>query len=482
MLRNFAAERDLVKESFVRWLEEGDTARRRAYQTYRNYYEGEHDTELTDRMREFLSLDGDAEFNLNFVPVPVDVVAERLNVIAFDVKDGMGEATDEGQQQLGGDDGLLWEWWTRNRMDAQQKNTHLAAERDGDSYIIVEWDNEAEIPRFTFELAHDGYSGVDVFYSDERPNEVEYAVKHWRTETGEGAGSTRRANVYLPGEIRKYISDGGSSAWSRHMDEDDGAWPLPWVDGNGEPLGVPVTHFGCNRRGYDYGKSGIKDIISIQRALNKAVIDALATADVSGFPMLTLTGGEPGDVTVAPGQILYTESEAARWGSIGQGDLMALMQFVSHWVMLIAQASRTPLAYFQVTGQVASSETQKADDTALVSKVEDRAVDYGNAWENVMVMAVKLANTFGGMRLNEDLLIETVWDSFERVDKDATQLRQAEILQMLGSVPGVDLAGVARWLGIPDGDIEEMFGPGRVLRPQDMVDAMAQFGNGDEAV
>ena len=478
MLRNFVADRDLVKESFIRWLESGDTARRQQYQMYRNYYEGEHDTELTDRMREFLSLDGDAEFNLNFCPIPVDVLAERLNVIAFDVKAEMGEGDEqpepEGPKQLGGKDGLLWEWWTRNRMDAQQKYTHRAAFRDGDAFIITEWDNDTDTPRISFELAHDGYSGVDVVYDDERPDTILYAVKHWRVEHGDGTGSKRRANVYYPDAIYKYASDSAEGGgWSKHEEKGEG-WPLDWTDANGEPLGVPVTPFGNNRGGYDFGKSEIADVVPIQRALNKAVIDAIAAADVSAFQLVTLTGADASGVTVAPRQVLYVEDEAARWGHIPPADVGALMKFVSHWVMLIAQASRTPLSYFQVTGQVAAAETQKADDTALVSKAEDRAVEFGNSWENVMHMCIKLYNAFGPGGLNEDLLIETVWDSFERINVMESQRKQAEIVQMLGSVPGVDLAGVLRWLDVPEEMIEQIAGPGRTLRPQDMLEPPAQ--------
>lgn len=466
---------DQVKLSFLRWLASGDTERREDYVMFREFYEGRQNVELTDRVRAFLDVDKDTDFRMNFVPIPVEILAERLNVSGFDVGEEMGtgaggqesdESTD--MQRLGGDDGLLQEWWTKSGMDLQQGNVHEAAIRDADSFVIVEWDSDAGRPKFSFELAYDGLGssgGVDVVYDDEM-GDIKYAVKYWVSENAVEAGSVRRANVYFPDAIYKYVSD------SRRQDGDwipfevEGEeWPIPWLDTQGEPLGVPVMHFKNNSGGYDFGRSEIDDIVPIQRALNKSVIDLLAGADVEGFGLITLTGGKQDDeFTVAPRQILGTSNPAASWGYIPAGDLQNLIRVVDHFVMKMAQRSRTPLAYFQITGQVASSETQKADDTGLVSKATKRSVEFGKAWADVMHMAVKLANTFGSASLNEDLLIKTVWASFERVDKRATMLQEAQIVTALVQA-GATLEGALAVVDWPD-DIKE-----KLLRG-DMVDLM----------
>ncbi len=80
----------------------------------------------------------------------------------------------------------------------------------------------------------------------------------------------------------------------------------------------------------------------------------------------------------------------------------------------------------------------------------------GNAWEDVMHMAVKLHNVFGEGGVSEDLIIETVWDSFERVDKDEVEDRKVTRFKQLSSVPGVSLEGAAKRAGYTEEEIDEL--------------------------
>ena len=414
--------------AFAEFIRLSNRAIQKQYEMYRDFYDGEHGVKLTDRMKEFLQLDKDIEFHLNFMPVPVDVLAERLNVVGFSVA-GEDEDTEPDTQQ-GGSDGLLWQWWQANRMDAQQGDNHTAALRDGDSYILVEWDNENERPCINQENAYDGTYGVHVIYREDKAREIRYALKLWRVESGDNP--ERRMNAYTPDAIFKYQM--GRGGWEPLIEADEMGnpmpWPLPWVDSDGNPLGVPVFHFAHNPGGNFFGKSELKDIIPAQNALNKSVVDELAAADTAGFSMLTLTGDEPPeDVFVAPGQILYAANPDARYSSIPAGDLSGLSALVEKYVQRIAQISRIPLSYFQVTGAIASADTQKADDTGLVSKAEKAAVYFGNGWEDVMSMCRKLYNTFGAGGLEEEI-ISTEWASFERVDKQASDRTRAETSKM----------------------------------------------------
>jgi hypothetical protein len=85
------------------------------------------------------------------------------------------------------------------------------------------------------------------------------------------------------------------------------------------------------------------------------------------------------------------------------------------------------LQYYQITGQVASDDTQRAGDTGLVSKIENRSVSFGNTWEDVIGYGRKLHNVFSiGPKLDEKLSISTEWDSFERVDAQMAEKVTAE--------------------------------------------------------
>jgi len=135
-------------------------------------------------------------------------------------------------------------------------------------------------------------------------------------------------------------------------------------------------------------------------------------------------------------------AEGARWGSVPAGDLSQLREEVSAWIVRMAQIAHIPLQYFQVTGQIASAATQQADDSQLVAKVSSEAVSLGNAWEDVMYLALKLNQAYGdGRDLARGENIETRWADFERVDRLAVEERRAAIMATLTNA-GASLAGV----------------------------------------
>jgi hypothetical protein len=67
-------------------------------------------------------------------------------------------------------------------------------------------------------------------------------------------------------------------------------------------------------------------------------------------------------------------------------------------IIRIAQLSHIPFQYFQLTGAIASADTQAADDSQLVAKVQSQAVALGNAWEDVMRIALRLNAEYGNGR------------------------------------------------------------------------------------
>jgi len=420
---------DKVKISFMDWLAKEDETKQRNYDMYREYYDGEHATQLTDRQREYLQVKSGQEFNTNYCPIVVDAVAERLIVTGFDTNEESQE--DEGEESTRMTQAeTFWEWWTRNRMDALQRIVHTSAGRDGDTYLIVSWDDERDRPVFTPEMAYDGHQGVKIHYSQEKRGLVECASKRWRIERGGDAGYMRRLNMYYPNRVEKYISDSrdDDGNWREYVEEGEEDHVKWWTDTgleNGAALGVPVFHFKAADWGYDYGKSDLHDIIPVQNALNKSVIDLLAAADTTGFRIFTMIGVDPSNLTIAPG--MWSSSMkppggegGASIGHIPGENLAPMIELKDSFVSEIARISRTPLSYFQASGQRAAEGTLKQQESGLVAKVSDRQVSYGNAWEDAMEMARRLSNAFGsGPEMSEDIAISTLWaDAQVRNEKD----------------------------------------------------------------
>lgn len=407
---------EMVQLSYLSWLESEEDSRASKYATFRDYYEGEQATQLTSRMRKFLELDATQEFNLNMCGIVVDALAEKLKVARFEC-----ESQDE----------LLRKWWSENRMDGVQGVVHLAAVRDGDTYVLVEWDNEAARPRFTQENAYNGSDGLHVVYSDERRREPLVAIKRWTVTSGIDV-KTRRTNLYYADRIEKYTDAGTGNHWTPLVEEwnEDGTerWPLPWLDPKtGEPLGLPVVHFRNKDQGYSYGLSELDNVVPQQNALNKTVIDVLAAADTTAFQIPWMTGGKPENSTFAPGSWVYTTNPEAAIGTIPGADLASLISLKDSVAADIAKITRTPLSYFQLTGQVAAAGTLKEQRSGLIAKALDRQTTFGNCWEDVMHLARRLHNAYGSGGLDVNQEIVTLWADDEKPD-DVALATQVELL------------------------------------------------------
>jgi len=394
---------------------DNDTGSREdGYEKFREYYDGEHQTQITKRQRQYLNLGPGADvFRSNYCPIVVDAVAEKMQVTGF-------AADDELEQPK-----VFWDWWAENRMDHQQGVVHTAACRDGDAYVIISWDPVKGIPRFDYELAFDGEEGVKCHYSRGQRSVVRFASKRWENDWGQ-----RRLNLYYPDRMERYYR--GQGGWLPYI-EDGQPWLADWRDMDGTPIGIPVIHFRNKDTGYNWGKSELKDITPLQDALNKAVIDLIAAADTTAFRIYYMLGDDPSGVEVAPGVWIHSNhppegEDAVAIGYFPGEDLSNLKEFMDSFVIEIARVSRTPLSRFQVSSYRAAEGTLKQEESGLIGKVENRQVTIGNAWEDVMAVARRLWNIFGETETGEtgeldtDVTISTVWaDPETRNEKAAAE-------------------------------------------------------------
>lgn len=427
--------------SYLRFLAEDDANQQAHYVRLREWYDGNHDVPLTDRQQEYLAVDSHFEFAVNYLRLPIDLCVERLIVAGFD-----------GPEGIGGPDGLLAEWWEANRMDAMQGQAHRATIKDGDSYILVEWDGNRGIPLFYHEPAYDGMEGVKVHYLSNTRREMTFASKRWQERRMNERGdfeTVRRLNIYRPDVIEKYIERG--RGWEP-LQEPGAAWPEAW------PAGViPVVHFRWQDDGRNWGESELEPLIPLQMMLNKAILDEAEAADKHGAMVPTLTGDKwPEGVSIRAGDVMSTKNENARFGSIPPGDLSQLRARINDYIVRMAQISHIPLQYFQLTGAIASADTQAADDSQLTAKVSAQSTALGNAWEDVMRVALALNGTFGnGRNIAPGDKLATQWQEFNRVDPLAVEERRAAIVATMTNA-GVSLPGALRQVGYPDEAVEAM--------------------------
>lgn len=404
----------------------------------RRYHAGDQDVHLDERMQEFLSLHTENPFRLNVCKGVVKAVRDELTVIGFDTDETLDANGKKPQAEF------AMKVATDNRLDALQGDVHEAVLRDRETFVIVDWDAVNKRPRLTHNLRFtdvaaggDG-TGCWMVYENDDPNQPpRAAVKQWTEITYDASGQpsfiTRR-NVYYADRIEKWFYDGG---WQPYIesattseDEDittqETQWPIPWVDKNGKPLGIPVIHFKNESM-----MPEAWDAIPMQDAINKSLIDVLATSDMSAFSVFvalgfvpTTDGGaakEDGSnlLSVKPGGWVGTSKSKndADVKKLDGQDPTPMINALKDLIVMTAQVTDTPVSRFVSSGQVAGSETLKEQEQPLKKKAADRRILFGNAWEDVMGMARKLSNENARTGFNETVIFSTLWAHSESLDE-----------------------------------------------------------------
>jgi hypothetical protein len=386
---------DPVAESLMRWIQQQADERRADYEVARQYYGGDHDTAITDRLKKFLP--PRLQFRDNFMNVVVDSLAERLSVLGFEIED---ETISEWVSEL----------WGRNRMDYIQNVVHTETVMLGDSYLLCDWDDDNQRPRWTHQMAE-----MIVPHYNENTREIDWASKKWIQRPRIGDEPETRLNLYYPDRVEKFVARGG--VWARYSELEE-PWPVPWVNNSGEPIGVPLIHFRNRPMGGDFGQSEIINVIPMQDLLNKSLIDLTMILDTLAFPQRYTLNVNHGSsrLDILPGSVTEFHSEYDG-GSVGQwnaatvdGPLKSIEALVQH----IAGTTRTPQHLFQIVGGMPSGEALKTAESGLVNKAKQRQVNFGNSWEDALMMAMRVQAAFGTALADiEEGSIQTTWDDPE---------------------------------------------------------------------
>lgn len=256
---------------------------------------------------------------------------------------------------------------------------------------------------------------------DEDTRQINWASKKWLYRPEIGSEPETRLNLYYPDRVEKYVARGG--VWARFAEPEE-SWPVPWVDSAGEPMGVPLIHFRNRPMGTDFGQSEILNVIPMQDLLNKTLIDLTMILDTLAFPQRYTLNVNHGSsrLDVMPGSVTEFHSEYDG-GSVGQwsaatvdGPLRSIETLVQH----IAGTTRTPQHLFQIAGGTPSGEALKTAESGLVNKAKQRMVNFGNAWEDALMLALRIQKVFGASLPDvEEGAIQTTWDDPETRNEQA---------------------------------------------------------------
>jgi hypothetical protein len=447
----------------------------------RAYYVGDHELLLSADQRAFLAgvIDDDADGWPvdNKCRAVVDKIKSRLSVIGIRDANGNKRTFEQAEGEPGdGGDVAPFDpnatdpvsravaWWTDNDMDRFEGEVYKAALRDSEGFVLVDA-TAGGMPRYTLAEMFDGTTGVRMVYEDTQTRmKPVAAIKYWYTMDPTGADGTNvaRCTVYTASAIYKYArlttraqatlyanrikGSTTDDGWTPVVDEGDAAWPLPWLDAAGQPLGLAVVRF-VSPRG-----SLIDPVIGLNNALNKANLDMLAVGDQQGFGLITVqydtlpplsSGDDPTTAAdglgLRPGRALETTGAVSK---LPADDMAGLLALAGHWVQAISGNSSIPVYEFvPLTSEVPSGAALQMLDSSLADVADECSLWFGSAWRQVMELSQKLDALYG-TGTDDIVRLFPIWKETRRKSVDVEMLK----LQLERGQVGLqaDRAGVAQ--------------------------------------
>jgi hypothetical protein len=333
-------------QEFLRRAADMGNDRIAAYGLAERYYDGDQGVELTDRLKQYLELEG-VPYAENFCETVVDALAERLSVAGIESEN---------------EDLATWlqeRVWDANEFDDEQVKVLGEATKLGDAFLIAEWDPERQIVALTYNPPH-------VVRVEYRNAVAQWASKVWDTDavspTNPTGRAIRRMNIYWPDRVEKWfrLSSDDAGNWAAHRDEGDTAWPIPWTTKAGEPRGIPVFHFANKAKRTGYGRAEHRGTIPQQNRLNKELLDLSQILDTMGWPQRTATGVTTSELKTAPGEVWEGPAGAA-FDQFEAADPTGPLASIEATIVRMAGRSRTPVYQMVLSGDIPSGEALALD-------------------------------------------------------------------------------------------------------------------------
>lgn len=361
---------------------------------YRDYFAGNQREVLSKRQLELLN---GLAYVTNVCELVVSTKADRINLRDMSVTIKENELLSKELSSL------LWDWFKKSNYERVVNATVLNALRDGDAYIVVDYDSVSQNPTFFYHEQFDGTTGVDIFYVDMQPVA---AIKKWRVvETQEVSVATLfRLNVYYPDRVIRAESVGGgryTPAFDKNkspdeavlieqfdIDEFAGEGVVEYYTPDKQPIGLPVIHFTNNAQGTVYGVSELANIISLQDTLNLSQASYLMATLLSGFNWILLTGStqKQDAIRMQAGMIVNTNNKDVGVHQIQATNLTQLGEVVDRQLRLIATISKTPLAMLNPTGQLSAEGTLQQAETPLIKSIESKIKEFSSSFNFLAMM------------------------------------------------------------------------------------------------
>lgn len=334
----------------------------------------------------------------NYTGLVAEAVEERLVVTGFRTGAKGSQATDDD----------AWGVWQANSLDADCNIVHHRALVTGRAYVIVGQD-----PDDPTQILITPESPLQVIHESDpaRPRKLLAAMKTWI----DSVQGRQLAIVYLPNQIFYFQA------------VTTGLSPVPWDPKSWEPQAqesvpnplkeVPVVPFINRRPRAPMGMGEFEDVTDIQDRINVTILDRLVTQAMQSYRQRWAKGVNVEDENGNPQRpfdpgadlLWLVEDENASFGDFQTTDLGPILNACSSDIRDLAAITRTPPHYLLADMVNVSGDALTAAESGLTSKVTNRSVEFGEAWEKTL----RLASMYGDSQTNGvDSVI--VWADPER--------------------------------------------------------------------
>jgi hypothetical protein len=177
--------------------------------------------------------------DFNYAHIPVDAVAERLqisSVVAAPAEENADGQEAEETAAVKAATKAIAKLRKDNELDDEEKRLHLDASKHGDCYVFV-WPATDADGKATVDIRVNSAHNVIMVYDEEDSLKPVYALKSWRRKVGDREAV--RANIYYPDRTERWVTEVGTSpdkrdSWFRFGEE------IPNLDGGYDSDGEPV--------------------------------------------------------------------------------------------------------------------------------------------------------------------------------------------------------------------------------------------------
>lgn len=419
----------------------------------RSYDEGQYDDDLAAQTAKYLIGGSEDEIEgINLMTIVLRTIARRVDIAGFK-----------------GDDENFTIWvenvWDANEMDVRQGDVHRNSERDGEYFVIVDYDpamprpwepGAVGVPTLNI---HERYTSPEVSYGDEvgtgfgckahyrngdKNQSLDMVSKRWVETTWEEEElvARQRMTLYIAKQpltaarIERYIMD-DDGEWQQHTEirvnadgaEEQETWPVWWtLDGTetGESMPIPVIHFRNEEM-----TPITKRLWGIQNGMDHAWSSMLGGITLTGHQIFSVFGWYPTTdgkavkadgtnlIKIAPRSFVGAPDKApgeASLDTIEPADLDPVLNSMDKIAIYCAFVAGLPINNFIISKSVASSATLRQGEADLVAHVNALWRLFGRSWVKVMLMAAMLDNLWGSGSHPEAPILKPIWKPAETVN------------------------------------------------------------------